>query len=374
VTILRNICGELRGEHEIAVYATASASSLADLGQKSLQKVVDGYTVKYFPRNLKCTRFNISVAMGIALRNSMRNFDIVHVHSWRQFQDMMVHHYSRKFKVPYVLQAHGALPLTNYAKSSKILYDRFFGQRVLNDASSLIASSELEAEQYEKYRVHPRKIHIIPPGVNSNAFVDQEGISSFKAKFSIDVDSEIVLYLGRVHRLKGIDFLIRSFSNFVRTFPQHKNVLLVIAGPDDGFLNEAVHLAKTLQIQNRIIFTGMLTQKDKVAAMMGSRMVVSPEKSNVFLIVPLEAAAAGRPVIVSKSNYVSHTVEDRGFGISVEYGDVTGLAKSINYLVENPNISRILGNRGREFVVEDMNWARVARKYEKVYIDAVSNN
>jgi len=304
----------------------------------------------------------------------MKDFDIVHVHSWRQFQDMMVHHYSRKFKVPYVLQVHGALPFTNYAKSSKILYDLFFGQRVLNDASSVIASSELEAEQYANYRVQPRKIHIIPPGVNSNAFVDQEGISSFKSKFSIDLDSEIVLYLGRVHRLKGVDFLIRAFSSFVRTFPQHKNVLLVIAGPDDGFLSEAVHLTKTLQIENRIIFTGMLIQKDKVAAMMGSRVVVSPEKSNVFLIVPLEAAAAGRPVIVSKSNFVSHTVEDRGFGISVEYGDVTGLAKSINYLVENPNISRTLGNRGREFVVESMNWAKVARKYENVYLDAVSNN
>ena len=79
------------------------------------------------------------------------------------------------------------------------------------------------------------KIAIIPNGIDLSEYVNLPPKGLFKKKLALDDNEKLVLYLGRVHRIKGVDFLVRAFADVVGKLG---DVRLVIVGPDDGFLGE----------------------------------------------------------------------------------------------------------------------------------------
>ena len=83
----------------------------------------------------------------------------------------------------------------------------------------------------------------------------------------------MVLYLGIIPRSKGIDFLIKSFAILVKMLC---NVKLVLIGPDDGFLNEALSLSKTLGLASKILFTGFVSTEEKLEALVDADVFVTP--------------------------------------------------------------------------------------------------
>ena len=146
-----------------------------------------------------------------------------------------------------------------------------------------------------------------------------------------------------------------------------KDILLVIAGPDDGYLYKTKELVCSLGIANNVSFSGFLSEEEKISAYVDSLVVVSPEQFNVFLLVPLEAAACGKPVIVSSTNQISRIVREGGFGFSVEYGDIAALTEAVVKILRNNELAEQMGQKGRKFIFENCNWTNVVRKLEKVY-------
>jgi glycosyltransferase involved in cell wall biosynthesis len=165
VTVVRSICKELSKRHEVTVYTTAAVDKRRDFKEFPVEDESEGFRIVYFPRILKLCGFNISPAMGKTLRESISKYDVVHLHSWRQFQDITVHRYAKKCNVPYILQAHGSLPRIGDWRRLKWIYDVFFGHRLLRDASKVIALSNAEAEQYKAMGAPEGKIAIIPNGI-----------------------------------------------------------------------------------------------------------------------------------------------------------------------------------------------------------------
>lgn len=115
VTAVRSISKELAKKHEVAVYTTAALDSKHDFDPK--EEEINGYHVVYFPRTLRTLcyigflgQLNLSLGMFKAVKKDMKKFDVVHVHSWQQFPDILVHHFATKFQVPYILQTHGSIP------------------------------------------------------------------------------------------------------------------------------------------------------------------------------------------------------------------------------------------------------------------------
>jgi len=71
------------------------------------------------------------------LKRELHNFDVVHTHEYATFENVILHYYATKYKVPYVLQAHGSIPRIG-KRFRKWLYDIFFGYKILRDASKVI--------------------------------------------------------------------------------------------------------------------------------------------------------------------------------------------------------------------------------------------
>ena len=361
--------------HEVVVYTTDAENLDSRLNVEPV-KVVDGIKVHYM-KNLslmlvKWSKLFITTDIGLRAKEEIKEFDIVHLHEYRSYQNIIIHRYAKKYGVPYVLQAHGSLPRTMAKRWLKRIYDALFGYRLLRDASRVVALSRVEAEQYKSMGVSDEKIAIIPDGIDLSEYVDLPPKGSFKKKFGIDSDKKMILYLGRIHKIKGIDFLVRAYACLLKSM-KDDNAILVLAGSDDGYLAGAKRLVASLKIADKVVFTGMLTEKEKVSAYVDSSIVVNVEPINVFGLVPLEAAACATPVIVSNTNAISEIIDGGRFGFSVNYGDVNELARVMGKMLDNDDLSRKMGQNGRDFVSKKFSWNRIITSFEKVYKDAIEN-
>jgi glycosyltransferase involved in cell wall biosynthesis len=273
---------------------------------------------------------------------------------------------------PLIISAHGTLAnflgIRNMSQSLRYLHrvHNIVLRLSLNRAKLVTALSRLEAKQYmQMFGVSPNKIVLIPNGVNRSLYEKLPSEGSFRKQYNISKD-KIVLYVGRISKVKGIDFLIESFSRLVNEM-RYPRALLVVAGPDDGYLHEAKILSHSLGIGDKVIFTGFLTEYEKVCAYVDSTVVVHPESFNVTLIAPLEASASGKPIVLSSGNYLSKTAYREGFGFSVEYGDVTGLANILQEVISQGDLAEAMGNKGRQFVLKNLEWQAIVENYEKLY-------
>ncbi|GAH68144.1 unnamed protein product, partial [marine sediment metagenome] len=252
-------------------------------------------------------------------------FDVVHLHNFRSYQNVVVHHYAKKYGIPYVLQAHGSVLRIIEKQKLKKIYDIFWGYKILKDASKLIAVSNIEVEQYKQLGVDKNKIEVISNGIDIESFKNLPERNQFKRKYRVR-EKYMILFLGRVHKIKGIDFLIKSFSKLIKEI---NDAVLVIAGQDDGYKKEAKVLAKNLGLQDKVKFTGRIDGKDKLSAYIDANVLVYPSIFEIFGLVPFEAIMCGTPVIVTDNCGCGQLIEEAKAGYLVHYSDVEGLKDKI---------------------------------------------
>ena len=363
-----------RRGHKVVFYASDMKDKLTRGASDCT--VVDGIEIhrfrtagKILPRNLK---FYVTPQLVDICSDEIEKFDIIHLHGYRSFQSVIVHHFAKKYNIPYVLQAHGSLPRIMAKQTLKRIYDVFFGYRLLKDASKVIALSPVEVRQYKSIGISEEKIAIIPNGIDLLRYTNLPSKGRFKERYSIEKGKKVVLYLGRINQFKGIDFLIDAFAYLIKNM-EYKNAVLVIAGPNDGYLDAAHKLIKKHRIENKVLLTGPLFGINKVKAYVDASIVASLDSLNevVFLLVPLEAAACGTSVIVTKSNYIATLVEKGKFGCCVEYGNVPKLAHMLGDMLSNKSLLTEMGLNGRNFVFENFNWDKIVGTIEEVYEDVV---
>ena len=350
--------------HEVTVYTTD-----ADIGYSRLKSVhsirnKEGIDVRYFRNlsNLLSWKHHLFLPIGMvfAIRKNITNFDIIHLHDYRSFLCVITHHYAKKHRIPYVLQAHGSvLPLFQKQRLKKI-FDLFLGYKILRDASKVIALTKTEAEQYKK--MDEDKIEIVPNGIDLSEYEDLPKRGVFRKKYEIRNNERIVLYLGRIHKIKGINLLVVVFSDLVK---EVDNVKLVIVGPDDGFLSTLKRQIEDLKIADKILFTGPLFENDKIKVYVDADVFVLPSVYETFPITVLEACACGTPVIVTDRCGIADFVDGRA-GYVVEY-DKDQLRNAITKVLSDDGLKRRFGEGGKKLVREKFGWDKVVREVEEVY-------
>jgi glycosyltransferase involved in cell wall biosynthesis len=365
VKVVYSISKELvkRG-HNVTVYTTDAMSPYDRLKVPSVMNI-DGIEVHYM-RNLSLASIRLSnlfipPRVAFVSKSELKQFDVIHLHEFTTFQNVAIVCRAIKVGVPYVLQTHGSLHISGFRRR-KLLFNSLFGKTILRNASKLLALSEIEAEQFKCVGVPSEKIAIFPNGIDLSNYSDLPTKGYFKKKFNIQAKKKIVLYLGRVHKTKGIDLLIKSYVYLTQTLG-FTDCFLVIAGPDDGYMHEAKCLLASLGACDSALFTGYLDEKDKVGAMIDASLFVTPSFFG-FPMTFLEACITGTPIVTT-------TLGDELEWINGNVGYVTppnpsDLAKAAYSILSNQIQYKYFSERCRN-ITATFSIEKVTDKLEQIY-------
>lgn len=172
-----------------------------------------------------------------------------------------------------------------------------------------------------------------------------------------------LLFLGRIHPVKGVDVLLRAWQAVEHRFPDWD---LCIVGPDDGgYRREMEDLAARLGLK-RVVFRGPLFGEEKLRAYRESSLFVLPTHSENFGIAVAEALAAGTPAIVTKGA-PWRGLENQGAGWWIDIGVDPLIACLEKALDSQPATLSEMGRAGRDWMSRDYSWDRIGEKFEATY-------
>jgi len=358
--------------HQVVVFTTDARDPYSRM-RIDKPVMLDEMAVYYF-RNLsmklvRSTNLFLTPALFSAVKKSLSNFDIVHLHEFRTFQNVVVHYYAKRLKVPYILQVHGQIPFMGKKESLKKIYDLTVGYRLLQDASSLVALNQYESKQYKRMGVNKNEIVVVPNGIDLSRYERLPPSGAFKQKFGIDREKKIILFLGRIAYQKGVDILVKAYAYLVDNL-KVSNSLLVLVGPDNGYLNEIRTLINILNLKDKVLITGRVSVQEKLSALNDADVLVLPSRYEAFPMTILEAFACGKPVVASRIGGLEEIIKKVG-GILFEPENIQQLSFILYNLLNNYDDSAKIALAGKNFVKENFSIQAVADKLERIYEETI---
>ena len=322
----------------------------------------DGVAIHRYP--VRPPRFwGTSPGMARGLREAIPGADVVHLHSLYLFHDRVVGRECARSGVPYLVQPHGALDPWHYRhkRFRKWLVEFWFQDAVIRRAGVVQFATE-EEMRLARPRIFGTRAVVVPLGIDPDEYaLPPRG--RFRAVHPRIGDRPVVVFLGRLDAKKGLDIVVRAFSDVIRG---GRDAHLVIAGPDDGMRARIERWIDAHGLRERATLTGMVTGPDKLALLADADLFVLPSWSESFGIAVIEAMACGLPVAISDRVSVGRAVEAAGAGwvTPVAAGP---LRDAIDEALGNPAEARERGERGRTLVAERYAWSRIAPAQEAVY-------
>jgi glycosyltransferase involved in cell wall biosynthesis len=301
---------------------------------------------------------------------NVRHFDVIHLHSVRTFQNAVIGAIAQHFGIPYVLSPHGSLPLIAGRRVAKQAYDLLFGNNLLTHAARLIAVSPAEAEQFKQAGLSDEKIITVHNGLNLSEFTQLPDRGLLRSELGISETVALILFLGRLHPIKGVDQLIPAFAHLLTMYP---DAYLVVAGPDDGDLVRLRQLSIRQGLAERVFFPGGFYGNDKLAALVDADLVVLPSQYEIFGLVPFEALLCGTPVVVSSDSAAGQLIGEAEAGYLTPYGDVIQLAATLVEALRDKERSARLVQSGQVFVRQQLQWPVLIHQLEAVYQEQIAS-
>ena len=353
--------------HNVSVYTTDNCSERLKF-ENNYNVDVEGIKVFYFKNISNKFKNKLTIDTPISLVNYLKktinDFDIIHIHEHRHSLAIFTHRYAVKNNVPYVLQAHGSVLPFFQKEKLKEVFDKLWGFNILYDAKCVFALTEVEKEQYQKMGIKNEKIEIVPLGINLNEYDNLPQSGLFKSKYNIGENEKIILFLGRIHEIKGLDLLIKSFNEI-----QNDNVKLAIVGGDYGYKEYLNTLINDNGLNEKVIFPGVLTGSDKIEALIDCDIFVMPSRYESFTTSGLEAMACNKPLILTKNNHIHTWVEDN-VGLTCDF-DVDDLARCMSTLLNDESLCKQFGKKGRKLIEEKYDWDKVINQIDKIYENCI---
>jgi len=287
-------------------------------------------------------------------------YDVIHLHCYRSFQNAVICAKARKHNVPYILDAHGStVELLGKKQLIRKLYDWVFGYKSLKYASLVIAETEIGISEYKKLGVESHKEVLLHPLLDTEEFTTLPEVGLFRAKYKIR-ERYIVLFVGRIHWAKGIEVLLNAARRL-------KDTRLVIVGQDDGHKAFLGNIISENRLNKKVLFTGFLSGENKLSALVDADVLVQPSMNEAGIRPSLEAILCDTPVIVTRNTGAGKAIDKFNGGYLVEYGDARELAITIRDIFRNYPEAQAKTARAKEYIRDNLSFDKQIIKYEKLY-------
>lgn len=308
-----------------------------------------------------------------SLREGVR-YDVVHAHYW--LSGWAAHLVQRYWDAPFVQMFHTTAHMKNAVAAvadQETPLRLQIERRLLGLADSLIAANPDErADLVWRQGTPNEKVCTIPPGVDLDLFRPHDRDES-RFKLDLPPNQPIVLFVGRVDPIKGIDTLLtaaeRLRDNAELTSPPM--ILFVggdldAAGQPTGPLAAVAAEARSRDVADRFHFVGSQPQDQLPLFYSAADLVVVPSRYESFGLVAIESMACGTPVVASRVGGLTYTIEEGASGLLVPPSDPEALADALSLLLLDTGCRRALAS-GALNAAERFAWPTVAASVQHVY-------
>jgi D-inositol-3-phosphate glycosyltransferase len=297
-------------------------------------------------------------------RSEETPYDLIHSHYWLSGRVGM--ELSKSWNVPHVTTFHTLAKTKLQARAGEKEPDLRVSveRRVMGSADAIIVSTAQERDDLARlYQTSPHKVRIIPAGVDLGLF---RSLDKTQARKELGLsEKKVILYVGRIEPLKGLDILLNAIAMLEDTSDTR---LLIVGGKPglDKELDRLKSLASQLGIANFVTFTGALGQTELPKYYSAADVFVLPSYSESFGLVALEAMACGTPVVVSRVGGLKTFVKDGETGYLIPWRCPEPFAQRIEVLLTNPPLREMMG-KAAAAKAQQMSWGGVANSMLDFY-------
>src|SRR5581483_6312195 len=242
-------------------------------------------------------------------------------------------------------------------------------------ATAATADLIVVASEHEKhlltalYGADAGRIAVVPCGVDLDLFtpMDQE---EARRRLRIADRERVILFVGRIEPLKGIDVLIGAAAQL----HEDENFRVLIVGGDARAAAEIAQLralAARLGVDHHIAFVGAVPHEDLPLYYNAADVCVVPSYYESFGLVAIESMACGTPVVASRVGGLTSTIADGETGYLIPWRCPEPFAERLELLLDNDELRASFGKAARE-AVERFRWANVAEAVMGLYEDLLA--
>ena len=315
------------------------------------------YVRRHSVRTLGRIAYPIPRSLASALE--ARRPDIIHAHGlWYAPADVAAR-VARRRHIPFVLNPY-------YAPRRKLLwkvYQAVIGHRTIALADAVVVISPSEEASLRAAGLPLRRVELIPPGIDPQEFAPARANPFVAPGLG---GKRILFFAGRLARAKGIDLLLRALPAILRAAPDAHAVL---AGEDFGERTELEALTEQLGISRAVTWLGKIPREELLAAYQHAAVFVFPSRYEAFGIAPLEAQAAGCPVVATNTASLPFVVQHGETGLLFRPEDPEDLARCVLRVLHHAPHAARLAAAGRARACHVFTWERSVRKLRALYHD-----
>jgi D-inositol-3-phosphate glycosyltransferase len=304
-------------------------------------------------------------------------YDLIFSHYW--LSGLAALRLKKAWGVPVAHMFHTLAHLKNKIAASEEEKDgqyRIDGEmKVLKGADRIIVATRDEKENLlTLYSAKEKKIKIIPPGVDTAHFYPIP-VDEAKEYIGMPRDEKMILFVGRIEPLKGIDTLIHAIAQMRKAdvLSRCPHYLYIIGGNPEACGEDASKemqrlqaLCAELDLHDLVLFLGKRDQDSLQYYYSAAEMVVMPSHYESFGMVALEAMACGTPVIATQVGGLQHLVQDGETGFVIPNGDPDALEEKITVLICKEELKDQM-SRNSVAYAQTLNWDVIAKKLIKQF-------
>jgi D-inositol-3-phosphate glycosyltransferase len=305
-------------------------------------------------------------------------YDLIHSHYWLSGEAALA--LRRSWGAPIVHMFHTLGALKNRVARGK--EEREAGQRIVIErrlmaqADAIVAATLLDRDQMvEFYGLEPDRIRVAPCGVDLELFQPRD-LTAARAELGLPPPPHrLLLLVGRIEPIKGIDALIRAVALLIERRPAWRGALtaLVVGGDGEG---ERAHwnaeqrqldtLRRGLGVADAVRFLGVRPQEQLPQLYAAADIVTMPSHYESFGMAALEGLACGRPVVATAAGGPALIVEDGTSGLLMPPGDPAALAERLERLLTDDALREGMGTAAR-WRAERFGWPAVTCDIMQIY-------
>lgn len=305
-------------------------------------------------------------------------YDLIHAHYWLSAD--VAARLAARWQVPVVQMFH-----TLGLVKREVMDEDIDGEsdiritierRAVRESSAIVAASEIEADELRTlYDAQDRSLWIIPCGVDPAVFRPMRQADAREAT-GRDQCERLILFVGRIEQIKGIDVLLKALALLFRRRPEMRSetCLLVVGGALDADGSEAETekieglraLVRDNAMEGNVDFVGSRDQPALALYYAAADLCAVPSLTESFGLVALEAMACGTPVVATRVGGMQTVVEDGESGLLVPAGDHAALAEAIARVLNDHRLRMHLAHGARSRA-ERYTWRAVGDQIVGMY-------